>query len=111
MRESLLGPCSLLIVARAHTHANTRTHAQMTRVAAAAAMHKDTGLAHRLTDVALALHAIGCDSCPCPTKPMLCQCQYLVLIHSPDACSHTCSASECESSLRVLPRQFYKIFY
>ncbi len=94
-----------------HTHANTRTHAQMTRVAAAAAMHKDTGLAHRLTDVALALHAIGCDCCPCPTKPMLCQCQYLVLIHSPDACSHTWSASECESSLRVLPRQFYKIFY
>ena len=111
MRESLLGPCSLLIVARAHTHANTRTHAQMTRVAAAAAMHKDTGLAHRLTDVALALHAIGCDSCPCPTKPMLCQCQYLVLIHSPDACSYTWSKSECESSLRVLPRQFYNIFY
>jgi hypothetical protein len=59
MRESLLGPCSLLMVARAqHTH-SLRTHAQMTRVAAAAAMHKDTGLAHRLTDVALALHAIG----------------------------------------------------
>ena len=111
MRESLLGPCSLLIVARTHTHANTRTHAQMTRVAAAAAMHKDTGLAHRLTDVALALRAIGCDSCPCPTKPMLCQCQYLVLIHSPDACSYTWSKSECESSLRVLPRQFYNIFY
>jgi hypothetical protein len=33
----------------------------MTRVAAAAAMHKDTGLAHRLTDVVLAMHAIGCD--------------------------------------------------
>ena len=47
------------MVARAHTHTYTlRTHAQMTRAAAAAAMHKDTGLAHRLTDVALALHAI-----------------------------------------------------
>ena len=57
MRESLLGPCSLLMVAREHTHTlSLRTHAQMT---SAAAMHKDTGLAHRLTDVALALHAIG----------------------------------------------------
>jgi hypothetical protein len=42
-----------------HTHTHTlRTHAQITSVAAAAALHKDTGLAHRLTDVALALHAI-----------------------------------------------------
>ena len=43
-------------------HARTytlRTHAQMKRAAAAAAMHKDTGIAHRLTDVALALNAIG----------------------------------------------------
>ena len=39
-------------------------------------LHKDTSLAHRLTDVALALHAIGCDSCPRPRKPILCQ--YLV---------------------------------
>jgi hypothetical protein len=36
-------------------------------------MHKDTGLAHRLSDVALALHAIGCNSCPCPRKPTLCR--------------------------------------
>jgi len=43
---------------RAHTH-TLRTHAQMTRAAAAAAMHKKTGIAHRLTDVALALNAIG----------------------------------------------------
>jgi len=35
------------------------TNAQITSAAAAADMHKDTGLAHRLTDVALALHAIG----------------------------------------------------
>ncbi len=43
-----------------HTHTHTlRTHAQIKCVAAAAAMHKDTGLAHRLTDVAPALHAIG----------------------------------------------------
>jgi hypothetical protein len=66
--------------AHTHTHTHTvtlRTHAQITGAAAAAAMHKDTGLTHRLTDVALALHAIGCDSCPCPRKPMLCQ--YLVL--------------------------------
>ncbi len=27
-------------------------------------LHKDTGLAHRLKDVALALHAIGCDRVP-----------------------------------------------
>jgi hypothetical protein len=68
---SLLGPCSLLMVASARTHTlSLRTHAQMTRAAAAAAMHKDTGLAHRLTDVALALHAIGC---PCSRKPILCQ--------------------------------------
>jgi hypothetical protein len=33
-----------------------RTHAKMTSAAAAAAMHKDAGLAHRPTDVALALH-------------------------------------------------------
>ena len=60
MRESLLGPCSLLMVARAHTHTYTlRAHPQMTRAAAAAAMHMATGLAHRLTDVALALNAIG----------------------------------------------------
>ena len=38
------------VCVRAHTH-TLRTHAQMTRAAAAAAMHKDTGLAHRLTDV------------------------------------------------------------
>ena len=64
-----------------HTHTHTlRTHAQMTSAAAPAGMHKDTGLAHRLTDVALALHAIGSDRCPCPRKPMLCQ--YLVLLHS-----------------------------
>ena len=44
------------VCARAHTHC---THAQMTSAAAAAAMHRDTGLAHRLKDVALALHAIG----------------------------------------------------
>jgi len=80
MRERLLGPCSLLMVARAHTNTHTlRTHAQMTRAAAAATMHKDTGLAHRLSDVTLALHAIGCNSCPCPRKPTLCQ--YLVLLH------------------------------
>jgi len=36
----------------------THTHTQITSAAAAAAMHKDIGLAHRLTDVALALHAI-----------------------------------------------------
>jgi len=60
MRESLLDPCCLLMVARARAHTHTlRTHAQMTRAAAAAAMHKDTGIAHRLTDVALALNAIG----------------------------------------------------
>jgi len=42
---SLLGPCSLLMVASARTHTlSLRTHAQMTRAAAAAAMHKDTGL-------------------------------------------------------------------
>ena len=116
MRESLLGPCSLLMAVRAHTHTcslSLRTHAQMTRAAAAAAMHKDTGLAPRLTDVALALHAIGCDSCPCPRKPMLCR--YLVLLHSPDTCSSSSSCSrtpcECESSLRVLPRIVCKIGY
>ena len=68
--------------ARAHTHMlslSLRTHAQMTRAAAAAAMHKDTGLAPRLTDVALALNA-----------PALTPC-------------------ECESSLRVLPRIVYTI--
>ena len=54
-----MDPCSLLMVARAHTHTHTRrTHAHMTHAAASAAMHKDTGLAHTLTDVALALHAI-----------------------------------------------------
>ena len=37
---------------------------------------RGSSLAHRLTDVALALHAIGCDSCPRPRKPILCQ--YLV---------------------------------
>ena len=57
--REFIGPCSLLMVARAHSHTNTlRTHAQMTRAAAAATMHKDTSLAHRLTDVALALHAL-----------------------------------------------------
>jgi hypothetical protein len=36
--REFVGPCSLLMVARAHTHAHTlRTHAQMTRTAAAAA--------------------------------------------------------------------------
>jgi hypothetical protein len=57
-----------------YTHTHTlRTHAQITSAAAATAMHKDTGLAHRLTNVVLALHAIGLDeSCPCPRKPMLC---------------------------------------
>jgi hypothetical protein len=44
--------------ARARTH-TMRTLAQITSAAAAAAMHKESGLAHRLTDVALALHAIG----------------------------------------------------
>jgi hypothetical protein len=44
--------------ARARTH-TLCIHAQMTSAAAAAAMHKDTGLAHRLTDVPLALHARG----------------------------------------------------
>ena len=43
---------------RALTH-SLRTHAQTTSAAAAAAMHKDTGLAHRRADVALALHARG----------------------------------------------------
>jgi hypothetical protein len=38
-----------------HTHTHTlRTHAHITSAAAAAAMYKGTGLAHRLTDVALA---------------------------------------------------------
>ena len=45
MKESLLGPCSLLKVACEHTQV--------------AGMQKDTGLAYRLIDVALALHAIG----------------------------------------------------
>ena len=31
---------------------------RLTEIRSAAAMHKDIGLAHRLTDVALALHAI-----------------------------------------------------
>jgi hypothetical protein len=36
--REFVGPCSLLMVARAHTHAHTlRTHAQMTRTATAAA--------------------------------------------------------------------------
>jgi hypothetical protein len=55
-------------------------------------MHKETGFAHRLTYVALALHPTGRDSCPCPSKPMLCQC--LVLLHSPDTCSSSSSCSE-----------------
>jgi hypothetical protein len=72
--REFIGPCSLLMVERAHTQTHAlRTHAQMTRAAAAAAMHKDTGLAHRLTDVALALHAIGCDKKKphsfCPSHP------------------------------------------
>jgi hypothetical protein len=62
VRESLLGPCSLPMVAldtsTSDTHTHTlRTQAQITSAAAAAAaaaMHKDTGLAHRLADVALA---------------------------------------------------------
>jgi hypothetical protein len=59
MREGLLGPCSLLMVARAHTQTHTlRTHAQMTRAAAVATMHKDTSLTHGLTDVAHALHTL-----------------------------------------------------
>ena len=62
-------------------------------------MQKDNGLAHRLTDVALALHAIGSDSCPCPRKPMLCQ--YLVLLHSPDTCSSSSSGSDA-MRMRVL---------
>ena len=94
MRESLLGPCSLLMVARAHTHTYTlRAHPQMTRAAAAAAMHKDTGLAHRLTDVALALHAIGARV---PETQWLCR--YLVLLHSPDTCS---SSSCCFDAMRM----------
>jgi hypothetical protein len=36
-----------------------RTHGQITSAAAAAAMHRDTGLAHTPTDVALALHAVA----------------------------------------------------
>ena len=61
MRESLLGPCSLLMAVRAHTHTcslSLRTHAQMTRAAAVATMHKDTSLTHGLTDVAHALHTL-----------------------------------------------------
>ena len=86
IRESLLGTCSLLMVARAHTHsACTRTDDT-----------RGSSLAHRLTDVALALHAIGCDSCPCPRKPMLSQ--YLVLLHSPDTCS---SSSCCFDAMRM----------
>ena len=42
-----------------YTHTHTlRTHAQITSAAAEAAMHEAIGLAHRLTDVALGLHAI-----------------------------------------------------
>jgi hypothetical protein len=65
-KTEFIGPCSLLMVALdastsdTHTHTHTpRTHAQITSAAVAGAMHKDTGLAHRPTDVALALHAIG----------------------------------------------------
>jgi hypothetical protein len=101
VRESLLGPCSLLMIALDVSTSDTDKHtlstnAQITSAAAAADMHKDTGLAHRLTDVALALHAMGQDSCPCPRKPMLCQ--YLVLLHSPDTCS---SSSSCSDAMRM----------
>jgi hypothetical protein len=59
-----LGPCTLLMVRLDASTSDTRTqtlrtHGQITSAAAAAAMHKDTGLAHTLTHVALALHAIG----------------------------------------------------
>ena len=61
-----MGPCSLLMVAldasTSDTHKYTHvlhTEREITSVAAAAAMHKDTCLAHRLTDVALAMHSIG----------------------------------------------------
>jgi hypothetical protein len=59
-------------------------------------LHMDTSLAHILTDVALALHAKGCDSCPHPRKPILCH--YQVLLHSPDTCS---SSSSCSDAMRM----------
>ena len=43
-----------------HTHtANTRTDNTRSSGVSHDTMHEDTGLAHRLTNVALALHAIG----------------------------------------------------
>ncbi len=57
--KSLFGPYFLAMVALDASTSDTHTHTQITSAAAAAAMHKDVGLAHRLTDVALALHAIG----------------------------------------------------
>ena len=57
-KTEFIGPCSLLMVALDASTSDTHTHTQITSAAAAAAMHKDVGLAHRLTDVALALHAI-----------------------------------------------------
>jgi hypothetical protein len=65
-RESCLDPCSLLIVVLDSSTSDTNTHNTHThtlrahkQITSAAAMHKDNGLALRLIDVALALHAIG----------------------------------------------------
>ena len=104
MKESLLGPCSLLMVvcvcARTHTHtAHTRTDDTRGSGGRHAQGHRPRTQTHRCCSRAA---CEGCDSCPCPRKPMLCQ--YLVLLHSPDACSYSWSPCECESSLRVLPR-------
>ena len=104
MKESLLGPCSLLMVvcvcARTHTHtAHTRTDDTRGSGGRHAQGHRPRTQTHRCCSRAA---CEGCDSCPCPRKPMLCQ--YLVLLHSPDACSYYWSPCECESSLRVLPR-------
>jgi hypothetical protein len=104
MKESLLGPCSLLMVvcvcAHTHTHtAHTRTDDTRGSGGRHAQGHRPRTQTHRCCSRAA---CEGCDSCPCPRKPMLCQ--YLVLLHSPDACSYSWSPCECESSLRVLPR-------
>jgi len=55
--HSIRGIHSIHIVRATCNNAHART--QITSAAAAAAMHKDIGLAHGLTDVALALNTVG----------------------------------------------------
>ena len=49
----------MVLISPQVTHTHTHITHKITSAATSGAMYKDTGLAHRLTDVALALHAIG----------------------------------------------------